>query len=93
MKKKLLKALPVQLTEIRDAVFNHDANIKIQLDDAEIWSVVHRDLINEGVIFLQVLGEFDDYYDVAIPGDILLGSRIVRTSKTGHLQWCYQIKP
>jgi hypothetical protein len=93
MNNMLEKVLPVEISEIRDSIFTHNAQIKIQLDELEIWSVVHRDLINEGVIFIKVLGELDDYYDVTIPGEILLGSRVARTNKKGHLQWYYRIKP
>ncbi|HID94097.1 MAG TPA: hypothetical protein EYP60_08385 [bacterium (Candidatus Stahlbacteria)] len=93
MNNKLEKVLPVEISEIRDSVFSHNAQIKLQLAELVVWFVVHRDLIKEGVIFIKVLGELDDYYDVAIPGEILRGSRVVRINKKGHLQWYYRIKP
>jgi len=91
MKNNFIKILPAQIIEVRDALFKHELQVRIRLTDFDIWSVVHRTRINNGMLFLQVLRENDDYFDVVIPGEILRGSRVVRTTKTGNTEWFYQI--
>lgn len=93
MKNKIHKILPVPVVESRDALFNHDLEVRIRLSELDIWSEVHKSCITQGRLHLQVLRENDDYFDVVVPGEILCGSRIVRINKTGSIKWFYQITP
>lgn len=91
MKKNIVKVISVPIVETRDSIFNQDQQVLINLMGIDIWSVVDKEKINKGTIFLQVFKEYDDYFEVVIPGEILVGSRIVKTNKVGNSQWFYRI--
>ena len=87
------KVVPVPVAESRDALFSHNLEVRVRLPELDVWSDVHKSRINHGKLHLQVLTESDDYFDVVVPGEILSGSRIVRISRKGSIQWFYQIAP